>query len=130
MWLVVEIIISNVVEPYVFGQSIGVSEVALLIAAAFWAWLWGPSGLLLSTPITACLIVLAKYVPALEFLDVLLGDQPVLEPHVRYYQRCLARDQDEATGRSGDDHVRMGSLLPVGVGPAAGVVDHVAGFVE
>jgi hypothetical protein len=85
-----------VVEPWLFGHSIGVSAVALLISAAFWAWLWGPVGLILSAPLTACLVVLGRYVPALEFLSVLLGDEPVLEPHVTYYQRLLARDGDEA----------------------------------
>jgi predicted PurR-regulated permease PerM len=97
LFAVNELFSNNILEPHLFGQSVGVSEVALLIAAAFWAWLWGPIGLVLSGPLTACLIVLGKYVPALEFLDVLMGDQPVLDPHVRYYQRCLARDQDEAT---------------------------------
>src|SRR5262249_26436142 len=94
--LVLELIVSNVLEPWLFGQSIGVSEVALLIAATFWAWLWGPMGLLLATPLTACLVVLGRYVPALGFFNVLMGDEPVLEDHVRYYQRLLAHDQDEA----------------------------------
>jgi predicted PurR-regulated permease PerM len=96
LFVCLELITANVVEPWIFGHSIGVSEVALLIAAAFWAWLWGPLGLVLSTPLTACLAVLGKYVPQLEFFDVLLGDEPVLSPDVRYYQRLLARDEDEA----------------------------------
>lgn len=79
-----------------YGKSVGVSEVALLIAAAFWTWLWGPIGLVLSTPLAVILVVLGKYVPYLEFLDVLIGDQPALEPHVVYYQRLLAQDEDEA----------------------------------
>src|SRR5262249_39924187 len=87
---------ANVVEPWVYGRSIGVSEAALLIALAFWAWLWGPIGLLLATPLTACLVVLSEYVPPLEFISVLLGDKPVLAPHVQYFQRLVARDQDEA----------------------------------
>ncbi len=97
LFLVLELVISNVIEPSLYGQSIGVSEVALLIAAAFWTWLWGPIGLVLSTPLTACLAVLGRYVPNLEFFGILLGDEPALEPHVMYYQRLLARDQDEAT---------------------------------
>jgi predicted PurR-regulated permease PerM len=97
LFLVLELVISNIIEPLVYGQSIGVSEVALLIAAAFWTWLWGPIGLVLSAPLTACLAVLGRYVPNLEFLSVLLGDEPVLEPFASYYQRLLARDQDEAT---------------------------------
>jgi predicted PurR-regulated permease PerM len=94
---VLELLTYNVAEPYLFRQSTGVSEVALLVAAAFWAFLWGPIGLVLSSPLTVCLVVLGKYVPQLEFLDVLLGDEPVLSPEVTYYQRLLARDQDEAT---------------------------------
>ena len=65
--------------PWLFGQSIGVSEVALLVAAAFWTFLWGPIGLVLSGPLTVCLVVMGKYVPQLEFFDVLLGDEPALE---------------------------------------------------
>jgi hypothetical protein len=74
----------------------GVSEVALLVAAAFWALMWGPIGLVLSSPLTVCLAVLGKYVPQLSFLDVLLGDEALLDADVSYYQRLLARDQDEA----------------------------------
>jgi hypothetical protein len=96
LFLILELGIANVVEPCLYGPSIGVSEVALLVAAAFWTWLWGPMGLVLSTPLTACLAVLGRYVPHLEFLAILLGDEPVLEPYAIYYQRLLARDQDEA----------------------------------
>jgi predicted PurR-regulated permease PerM len=97
-WIVlVELVSNNIVEPLLYGQSLGVSEVALLVAAAFWAFLWGPLGLVLSSPLTVCLVVLGKYVPQLKFIDILLGDQPALEPHVRFYQRLLARDADEAT---------------------------------
>jgi predicted PurR-regulated permease PerM len=92
-----EMFTGNVVEPWVYGRSLGVSEVALLIAAAFWAFLWGPVGLVLSGPLTVCLVVLGRYVPQLQFFDVLLGDEPALDANVSYYQRLLARDQDEAT---------------------------------
>ena len=85
-----------VVEPWLYGQSAGVSQVALLIAVIFWTWLWGPVGLLLATPLTVCLIVLGKHLPALGFIVVLMGDRPVIEAKARYYQRLLARDQDEA----------------------------------
>jgi predicted PurR-regulated permease PerM/cell division inhibitor SulA len=91
-----ELAVANLVEPRLFGRSIGVSEVALLVAAAFWAFLWGPIGLVLSSPLTVCLVVLGKHVPQLGFLDVLLGDETSLDVHVSYYQRLLARDQDEA----------------------------------
>jgi predicted PurR-regulated permease PerM len=85
-----------VIEPWLYGQSAGVSQVALLIAVIFWTWLWGPAGLLLATPLTVCLIVLGKHLPALRFIVILMGDLPVIEAKARYYQRLLARDQDEA----------------------------------
>jgi predicted PurR-regulated permease PerM len=91
-----EIITSNVVEPVVMGRSTGVSPVALLVAAAFWIWVWGPVGLFLSTPLTACMVVLGQHVPRFRFLATLLDDQPALEPHVSYYQRLLAGDRNEA----------------------------------
>jgi len=94
--VVLELVTYHVMEPWLFSQSLGVSAVALLVAAAFWAFLWGPVGLVLSAPLTVVLLVLGKYVPQLEFLDVLLGDEPALEPDVTYYQRLLARDQDDA----------------------------------
>lgn len=97
LFLLIELVYSNILEPRLFGQSMGVSEVALLIAAAFWAFLWGPIGLVLSNPLTVCLMVVGKYVPQFEFFTVLLGDEPVLDADVSYYQRLLARDQDEAT---------------------------------
>lgn len=97
LFAALELIASNWVEPRLFGHSMGVSEVALLIFAAFWAFLWGPVGLVLSAPLTVCLVVLGKYVSKLGFLDVLMGDQLALSADVSFYQRLLARDQDEAT---------------------------------
>ena len=94
--LVLELGTAYVAEPLLFGRHMGISPVALLMAAAFWSWLWGPVGLLLSTPMTVCLIVLGKNVANLGFLNVLLGDEPVLTDQFRFYQRLLARDQDEA----------------------------------
>src|SRR5439155_25899071 len=97
VWIfVVEMVCANVLERYLFGRSMGVSEVSLLVAAAFWAFLWGPIGMVLSSPMTVCLVVLGKYSPRLKFLDVLLGDEPALGHDVRFYQRLLARDEDEA----------------------------------
>jgi predicted PurR-regulated permease PerM len=96
-FLVVELLTANVVEPLVFGHSTGISPLALLLAAAFWTWLWGPVGLILSTPLTVILVVLGKYVPELHFFEVLLGDEPALSTDVTYYQRLVARDLDEAT---------------------------------
>jgi predicted PurR-regulated permease PerM len=85
------------VEPIMIGTNTGVSSLALLISAMFWAWLWGPVGLVLSTPLTVCLTAVGKHVPGMEFLAVLLGDEPPLEPHVTLYQRLLAGDEEEAT---------------------------------
>jgi predicted PurR-regulated permease PerM len=85
-----------VMEPLLYGQSAGVSAVALLVAIAFWTWLWGPVGLLLATPLTVCLGVLGKYVPQLKFVGVLMGDESPLETHTSYYQRLIAKDDDEA----------------------------------
>ncbi len=94
--IVLELLSNNIMEPWLYGMSIGVSVVATVVAAVFWGFLWGPIGLVLSSPLTVCLIVLGKYVPQLEFFHILLGDEPVLDPHVTFYQRLLARDQDEA----------------------------------
>jgi predicted PurR-regulated permease PerM len=96
LFVVVEIVVSSVVEPLLYGQSAGLSQVALLVAIAFWTWLWGPIGLLLATPLTVCLVVLGKYVPQLDFITILLSDEPVLDPDVAFYQRLLAGDLDEA----------------------------------
>jgi CheY-like chemotaxis protein len=91
-----EVLTANAVEPLLFGSRTGLSPLAILIAAVFWTWLWGGIGLLLATPLTVLLAVAGKYVPQLAFLDTLLGDQPVLEPPERYYQRLLAEDAEEA----------------------------------
>ncbi len=91
-----ELVTANVVEPLLFGHGTGVTPIALLVAAAFWTWIWGPIGLVLATPLTVCLVVLGQHVPRLRFFALLLGDQPALEPHVSYYQRLLAHDEEEA----------------------------------
>ena len=96
LFTVLELCANMVLEPWLYGQSAGVSQVALLVAVMFWTWLWGPVGLLLATPLTVCLLVLARYLPAMGFLVVLIGDEPAMTPQARYYQRILARDQDEA----------------------------------
>jgi predicted PurR-regulated permease PerM len=95
--VVLELSTAYLFEPLIFGHSTGVLPIALVVAAAFWTWLWGPIGLVLSTPLTACLVVLGRYVPRLEFLGVLLGAKSEMDPEFTYYQRLLARDQDEAT---------------------------------
>jgi predicted PurR-regulated permease PerM len=95
-YTIVELIVGNAIEPVLYGQHVGLSSLAVLVAAVFWSVLWGPVGLVLSTPLTVCLVVMGRYVPHLEFLDVLLGDDPVLLPQTHYYQRLLASDQPEA----------------------------------
>lgn len=97
MFAVIEAIANNVFEPWLYGKSMGLSELALIVSAGFWAFLWGPIGLILSSPIMVCLLVLGRHVRRFEFLDIMLGDQPALSPQVAFYQRLAARDQDEAS---------------------------------
>lgn len=96
LFLAVEPVMGQILEPYLYGRSTGLSAVAIIIAAAFWTWLWGPIGLLLSTPLTLCLVVLGRHVEHLKFLDVVFGDTPALTPEEAFYQRILADDPDEA----------------------------------
>jgi predicted PurR-regulated permease PerM len=96
LFVVLEVACSLALEPLLYGQSAGVSQVALLCSVTFWAWLWGPIGLLLATPLTVCLVVLAKHVPGLEFVGILMADEPPLAPAAAYYQRLLAQDRAEA----------------------------------
>lgn len=91
-----ELITANAVEPWLYGSHAGITPFAILVAAVFWATLWGPVGLILSVPLTLCLILAGRYVPQMSFLEVLLGDAPPLKPEEHYYQRLLAMDQDEA----------------------------------
>jgi hypothetical protein len=96
LYVGIELVMNNVLEPWLYGSSTGLSVMAILVSAVFWTWLWGPVGLLLSTPLTVCMVVLGKHVPQLRFLDVILGDEEELEPSVRLYQRLLSLDQEEA----------------------------------
>jgi len=95
LFVVIELISNNVVEPWLYGSSTGLSPVAIIVAAVFWTWLWGVGGLLLATPLTVCIAVLGKHLPALSFLDVLLGENPPIAPEDRFYQRLLAGDEEE-----------------------------------
>jgi predicted PurR-regulated permease PerM len=97
LFAAVEAVLANVVEPWVYGRTTGLSAVAVILASVFWTWLWGPVGLLLATPLTVCLVVLGRYVPQLQFLDILLGNRPVLSPEESLYQRLLAQDPEEGT---------------------------------
>lgn len=97
LFIVLELFISGVLEVLLYARSAGVSEVGLLVAIAFWTWIWGPIGLVLATPLTVCIIVVAKSVPELEFLWILMGNEPAMSTDIAVYQRLLAGDQDEAS---------------------------------
>jgi predicted PurR-regulated permease PerM len=107
--LILELASNMIMEPLLYGQSAGVSEVALLVAIAFWTWLWGAVGLVLATPLTVCIGVLGRYIPQLGFLGVLLGDEPVMEVPTSYYQRLVAHDEDEAAALV-EEHLKTHSL--------------------
>lgn len=94
--LTLELISNNVIEPLLYGASTGLSAISLIAAAIFWTALWGPAGLILSTPLTVCLLVLGRAHPQLQFLEVLLGSNPVLDVPTRIFQRLIAGDPDEA----------------------------------
>lgn len=120
LFVALEMTIANFVEPLVFSHGTGLSPIAVLGSALFWTWIWGAIGLLLATPITVCLVVIGKYVPALEFISILFGDKPALQPHVRLYQRLLASDREEALDIVREilklqpiDHLYQEVLLPI-----------------
>ncbi|MGZ3392134.1 MAG: AI-2E family transporter, partial [Isosphaeraceae bacterium] len=94
---VIEALFNSLLEPIIYGKTTGVSALSLLVAAMFWTWLWGTLGLLLSTPLTVCLAVLGKHIPSLGFFAILLGEEVVLDPDVRFYQRLMSLDSDGAT---------------------------------
>jgi predicted PurR-regulated permease PerM len=96
LFLIAEPVMGQFVEPLVYGYSTGLSPVSVVVAAIFWGWLWGPIGLILSMPLTLCLVVLGRHIKRLEFIDVLLGDRPALTPVESFYQRMLAGKPDEA----------------------------------
>jgi predicted PurR-regulated permease PerM len=96
LFATVEPLMGQIIEPFIYGHSAGLSPVAIVVSAAFWTWLWGPLGLLLSTPLTLCLVVLARHVDQLQFIDIMLGDQPALTPQQAAYQRMLTGDPIEA----------------------------------
>ncbi len=95
LYLVVELAVSQAIEPLLYGHSTGLSPFAVVVSAIFWSWLWGPIGLILSMPLTLCLVVLGAHVDRLEFLEIMLGDRPALTPTESFYQRILAGDADE-----------------------------------
>ena len=105
LFLVLELLNNMVLEPLLYGESAGVSGVGLLVAIAFWTWLWGPVGLVLATPLTVCVVVFGKYMPGMDFIGVLMSDQPAMASNMSYYQRLLAMDQAEAA-EIVEDHLK------------------------
>jgi len=115
LWVIVlfagvEGVIGQMVEPFVYGRSMGLSAVAVVVAAVFWTWLWGPVGLLLSTPLTMCVVVLGRHIESLKFLDVMLGDTPALKAEESLYLRMLAENPEEAN-EDAEDYLRANSLV-------------------
>ena len=100
LFVIIEPLTGYVVEPLLYGHSTGLSPVSVIVSAIFWTWLWGPIGLIMSTPLTLCLVVMGRHVKSLEFFDVLLGDRPALTPVESFYQRILARNSDEAMAQA------------------------------
>ena len=95
-FVVLEIVTANYVEPHIYGRHTGLSSLAVLIAATFWTLIWGPIGLILSVPLTVCLVVMGSHFPTFKFLAVLLGDQPAIPHYTSFFQRLLAHDEREA----------------------------------
>ena len=96
LFVITELAVSNLLEPMLYGAHTGISSLAIVVAAIFWTAIWGPIGLVVSTPLTVCLLVVGRHVPQLRFLHILLGDEPPLTPESRFYQRLLAMDHEEA----------------------------------
>jgi predicted PurR-regulated permease PerM len=95
LFIAMELVSNNFIEVILYGASTGISNLALLVAAVFWTWLWGPAGLVLSTPLTVCVLVLGNYVPGMNFLSMILGTQPALPPPAQFYQRMLLMDSED-----------------------------------
>jgi predicted PurR-regulated permease PerM len=134
LFLFVESIIGQVVEPWLYGRNTGTSPIAVVISATFWWWLWGTVGLVLSTPLTVCLVVLGRHVERLAFLDVIFGDTPPLSPVENFYQRMLAGDASEVSDQAEQflqtnslvnyyDEVALPALLMAQVDLRRGVLD-------
>ncbi|MGQ0655535.1 MAG: AI-2E family transporter, partial [Betaproteobacteria bacterium] len=109
VFLAIEMLLVNAVEPWLYGRSAGLSPMAIILAAIFWTWLWGPIGLLLATPLTVCVAVMGRYVPEFGYLNVILGVEPVLSDDARLYQRLVALDDEEAAELL-EKHARMHGL--------------------
>ena len=134
LFFFVESIIGQVIEPWLYGHNTGTSPIAVVISATFWWWLWGTVGLVLSTPLTVCLVVLGRHVERLAFLDVMFGDAPPLTPVENFYQRMLAGDASEVVDQAEQflktnslidyyDEVALQALLMAQVDHRRGVLD-------
>lgn len=134
LFVIAEPVVGHVIEPLAYGRSTGLSPVAIVVAATFWTWLWGPIGLVLATPLTVCLVVLGRHVEKLEFLDVMLGDRPPLSAPEIFYQRILAGDPAEAADKAEEvlkerslsayyDEVALQGLRLAAADEARGVLD-------
>lgn len=134
LFLILDPLLGYGIEPMLYGHSTGLSPLSVVLAAVFWTWVWGPVGLVLSMPLTLCLVVMGRHVPALEFLDVLLGDRPALSPVEGFYQRMLAEDPDEAIEQAERlledrsltayyDEVALGALKLAAQDVARGAID-------
>uniref|UniRef100_A0A9E8CNN6 AI-2E family transporter n=1 Tax=Bosea sp. NBC_00436 TaxID=2969620 RepID=A0A9E8CNN6_9HYPH len=134
LFVIAEPLAGHVIEPLAYGRSTGLSPVAIVVAATFWTWLWGPIGLVLATPLTVCLVVLGRHVERLEFLDVMLGDRPALSAPEIFYQRILAGDPAEAADKAEEvlkerslsayyDEVALEGLRLAAADEARGVLD-------
>ncbi len=134
LFILLESLVGNVVEPLLYGRNTGLSPIAVVVAATFWTWLWGPVGLVLSTPLTVCLVVIGRHVEQLSFLDTILGDAPVLTPVEHFYQRLLVGDAAEIADQAEQflktqpliayyDEVALNGLLLAQEDFARGVLD-------
>lgn len=134
LFAIAEPLAGHVIEPLAYGRSTGLSPIAIVVAATFWTWLWGPIGLVLATPLTVCLVVLGRHVDRLEFLDVMLGDRPALSAPEIFYQRILAGDPAEAADKAEEvlkerslsayyDEVALEGLRLAAADEARGVLD-------
>ncbi len=134
LFIVLELLSNNVMEPWLYGSSTGVTPIALIVSALVWTWLWGPVGLVLSTPLTVCLVVMGRHIPKLAFLSILLSDDEALTPAEDCYQRLLrAGEHDEM--ELVDNYLKTSPmselfdsvLMPV---VAAAGTDHRLGFLD
>ncbi len=98
LFVTIELIAAQLIEPQLYGHTTGLSPLSVVVAAIFWSWLWGPVGLIVSTPLTLCLVVAGRHIKALSLLDILLGDTQALTMPERFYQRALSADSDELIG--------------------------------